>query len=584
MMSPGYGKHLSRSYLIFLISFFSALAHGEEAPDYEGHIPPGWEYSFTPYSHVISVPLTSNPEINGSPIKTGDLVGVFYYDSITGDEFCGGFEAWNGLSNIAVLAYGDDPTTILKDGFYVGEPFVWKIYSMASSAEYEAIAIYDMSLPQNDGVFIIDGLSALTDLYAVDLSVKIWPYPDTVCLGSSLQLISLVEGGSGFYTYSWTSSPAGFTSDNPTPSDSPEVTTTYFLEVSTYNQVADDDTMVVVVQKPWIDAGSNGTICEGLPYSLSDATGSSFSQVVWTTSGDGGFFNASELNTTYYPGISDIMNGSAILILTAFPLSSCCPPILDSMILTILPMPVKPARISASRTTVCQGETDSIIMEAIGGAGDTLFWYTGICGGIPSDTGLRITIFPPDTSTRYFACWRNTCGSSDCAIATIKVLPPGCHYQLINFSSGWGSVSSFLYPVNDSIEEMFAPVTEDLVILQNMNLVYWPSQGINTIGFWDTLSGYKINMTRDTQLIITGTILTDKTLDLPGGWTILPVLSSTGVPSAGLLDTMNSLIIVKEIAGNNIYWPQEGIYTLDTLQTGKAYMINVSGPCSIVFP
>jgi len=481
--------------IFFMAVILPFLTGKGTAQAYEGHIPPGWEYSFTPFSQVISVPLSSHPKIMGAPVNNGDLVGVFYYDSVTGNELCGGFEAWNGQFNIAVVAYGDDPTTGQKDGFWEGEPLVWKMYSMSSDTDYEAIAAYDTTLPQHDGVFVIDGLSALTALYAEVLTVKIWPLHDTVCMGSPLQLLSEVTGGSGFYSYAWTAEPPGFTSDLPSPCDFPDTTTRYMLEVTTFNQAATADTLVVA-----------------------------------------------------------------------------------------LPKPIKPLRIEAGTTTVCLNDTDSITMEAIGGSGDTLFWFIGQHGDEPAGTGRYFTVAPPDTTTSYLACWKNSCGWSDDASITIHVITQGCYHQVINLTQGWGSISSYLLPVNDSVEVMLAPVADDLVIMLNMNQVYWPSQNINTIGSWDTHSGYKINMTRDTVLVIAGTELADKTVTLQGGWAILPVLSSSGVPSAPLLDSLNDLIIVKEIAGSRIYWPQEGIFTLDTLQTGRAYMIDVAGFCSIMFP
>jgi hypothetical protein len=481
--------------VFFMAVIFLFLTGRGTAQASEGDIPPEWKYSFTPFSHVISVPLSSHPEIVGETLKAGDLVGVFYYDSVSGNELCGGFEAWNGQYNIAVVANGDDPTTDQKDGFWEGEPLVWKIYSMSSDTDYEAIATYDITLPQHDGLFVIDGLSALTALYAEVLTVEIWPLHDTVCIRSPLQLLSEVTGGSGFYSYAWTAEPPGFVSDEPSPYDLPDTTTRYILEVTTFNQTATDDTLVVVVPKP-----------------------------------------------------------------------------------------VKPSYIEASDTIVCLNDTDSITMEAIGGSGDTLFWFISQHGDMPLDTGIYFTIAPPDTTTSYSACWKNSCGWSDDAIITVHVITQGCYRHTINLNRGWGSISSYLLPENDSVEVILTPVADDLAIMLNMNQVYWPSQNINTIGSWDTHSGYKINMTRDTVLVITGTGLTDKTVTFQEGWAILPVLSSSGVPGAPLLDSLNDLIIVKEIAGNRIYWPQEGIFTLDTLQTGRAYMIDVAGFCSVEFP
>lgn len=70
--------------------------------------------------------------------------------------------------------------------------------------------------------------------------------PGEICLGDTARLYSLSGGGSGFYTYNWTSSPPGFASTAPDPLVTPGVTTTYTLTVNDgFNQVGGSATVVV---------------------------------------------------------------------------------------------------------------------------------------------------------------------------------------------------------------------------------------------------------------------------------------------------------------------------------------------------
>ncbi len=64
------------------------------------------------------------------------------------------------------------------------------------------------------------------------LVVRVLPSSDEICPGDSIQLLSSIKGGSGKYSYNWTSVPAGFKSDDPSPIVSPSQTTTYILTVS----------------------------------------------------------------------------------------------------------------------------------------------------------------------------------------------------------------------------------------------------------------------------------------------------------------------------------------------------------------
>jgi|GEM_PF-1028558 len=56
--------------------------------------------------------------------------------------------------------------------------------------------------------------------------------PSEICMGSSVQLHAVVSGGSGTYSFLWTSEPAGFSSMLQNPAVSPTVATTYNVSIS----------------------------------------------------------------------------------------------------------------------------------------------------------------------------------------------------------------------------------------------------------------------------------------------------------------------------------------------------------------
>jgi hypothetical protein len=64
------------------------------------------------------------------------------------------------------------------------------------------------------------------------LSVNATAIPQRICLGSNSQLNAIAGGGTGIYTYSWTSVPPGFTSVIANPVVTPLVLTQYNVEVS----------------------------------------------------------------------------------------------------------------------------------------------------------------------------------------------------------------------------------------------------------------------------------------------------------------------------------------------------------------
>ena len=84
-----------------------------------------------------------------------------------------------------------------------------------------------------------------------ELSVSTSATPTVLCLGASTTLEALASGGSGSYLYSWSSTPAGFTSTELTVVVSPTETTTYAVTVDDgYNTISDAVTITVNALPP----------------------------------------------------------------------------------------------------------------------------------------------------------------------------------------------------------------------------------------------------------------------------------------------------------------------------------------------
>jgi len=86
-----------------------------------------------------------------------------------------------------------------------------------------------------------------------------------ICEGETSQLNAFALGGSGNYTYSWTSTPEGFESSVQNPVVSPEINTIYHLEVSDGSLTNNTDVEIIVHPLP-NDAESitgNTDVCKG---------------------------------------------------------------------------------------------------------------------------------------------------------------------------------------------------------------------------------------------------------------------------------------------------------------------------------
>ncbi len=85
--------------------------------------------------------------------------------------------------------------------------------------------------------------------------------PKTLCIGEEVQLMALPGGGSGLYSYQWTSMPVGFESDLPAPTVIPLANTTYYVEISDGFNTANDEVPVSVNPLPQPDLGEDQVVC-----------------------------------------------------------------------------------------------------------------------------------------------------------------------------------------------------------------------------------------------------------------------------------------------------------------------------------
>ena len=153
----------------------------------------------------------------------------------------------------------------------------------------------------------------------------------------------------------------------------------------------------------------------------------------------------------------------------------------------------------------------------------------------------------------------------------------------ISLPAGWSGVSSYISPVNPDMGTILSPIMNNLILISNFSGMYYPAGGIFTLNTWDDHSGYVINMSNTATLPIGITEVTNKTVNLSEGWNLIPVLSSSPCNTVDLFDGVGGLDIVKDVAGNGVYWPAYGINSIAYLQPGKAYYVRMNTGGNINF-
>jgi len=146
--------------------------------------------------------------------------------------------------------------------------------------------------------------------------------PSLLCAGDSSQLDVMATGGSGTYTYSWTSDPPGFTSTIRNPVVFPAYTTIYYAAVNDGTNTVNGSTSVTVQPATAANAGNDTTYCNYVPVFTVHGSGVSYDQSLWQTLGDGYFDDPINMVTQYHPMTHDKDFGVK-LVLTVHAVSPC---------------------------------------------------------------------------------------------------------------------------------------------------------------------------------------------------------------------------------------------------------------------
>lgn len=204
------------------------------------------------------------------------------------------------------------------------------------------------------------------------LALNVVANPSTICLGESTQLAAIAQGGTGSYTYSWTSDPAGFTSNSPEPSVTPTVTTTYMVEVNDGENTVNGQTTVIVNFVPEIPATPTGETehCWGVYQSVVSTDGSTGSSTYnWQlTPAEAGTIAGTGLTATIT--WSETFTGMASAMVAG--VNTCGIGLMsEALEVTIHPLPTVAL---GNDVTICANET--MVLDA-GNTGAEYLWSTG---------------------------------------------------------------------------------------------------------------------------------------------------------------------------------------------------------------
>ncbi|MDF1560219.1 MAG: gliding motility-associated C-terminal domain-containing protein [Bacteroidales bacterium] len=286
------------------------------------------------------------------------------------------------------------------------------------------------------------------------LSASATATPNTVCAGTTVQLAANASGGSGSYTYVWTSNPAGFNSSSASPTVIPSVSTTYNVAVNDGFSTVNSQVSVTVNAIP---AAPTVTVTQP---TCAVATGT-ITVISPTSTG-----MTYSINGTTYTNTTGIFSGVAPgdYTVTARSPAGCTSP---GRAVTVDDQPPTPS-VSNQTASISSGGTFTVTPTGVP-AGTTYTWpaptYTnGVTGGTAQATGATsisgtLTI-PTGSGTAVYtvtptagACVGNTFTvtvtvSSSCVPVTLSSHPTSasmCAGGNASMSVVAGGTSPFTY-------------------------------------------------------------------------------------------------------------------------------------------
>ncbi len=539
---------------------------------------------------TVVVPSVIDPTINGSSLETNDEIGVF-----TPSGLCVGASVWTG-SNIAITVWGDDGVTEDLDGIKVDSILHFRLWDNFAGTEHVAAVTYTSGDPD----YTIDGLSVLASLTSVQPPViETDPVSQDKYVGEDVSFFITVSGTAPF-TYQWkkdgvpiaaeTSSTldltdlelgdaGGYTCEATNAAGSPEsalATLRVFPHTVTINSPNGGEKLFVG-DSHIITWDSEGPI-DDVKIELSSNNGALYTDVETSTDNDGSYTWTvpDAVSATCLIRISDVLDAAT------FDESEAVFAI-EAVITVTSPKDADILEV---------GTTHNITWTTDGTVGDVYIEYS-TTNGVSWDNVTTGT-----TNSGSYPWTVPDAVSTECLIR-ISELADNVPSDVSNgkFSivykqqsislSGWNMISFNVDPLNDSVPVIFHDI-ESLVIVKNhAGKIYMPEYLIKDIGTITITEGYKVYLSEDDVLTITGTAVDVSTTAVPlsAGWNMIAYLPQSAMNVEIALGgiTTADITLVKNSDGKT-YIPGFPTNTLTQMTPGQGYKIHMKKSGSFNYP
>jgi hypothetical protein len=155
-----------------------------------------------------------------------------------------------------------------------------------------------------------------------------------------------------------------------------------------------NQTLVTIIGNPVIDAGTAGSMCEGIN-PLITASAVNYDTLLWESPGGGTFSDDTIPNPTYQPSAAELSSGTATLRLTATPLTPCGITEVDEVTYSVFPAPQVNA---GGDFEICESDNLSFPITTSSASNyESIQWTSSTGGTFNFDDIEQPTYFPSVT-------------------------------------------------------------------------------------------------------------------------------------------------------------------------------------------
>jgi hypothetical protein len=416
---------------------------------------------------------------NGDTTQTSEVTGSgAHWCMVTGEGGCTDTDTVNVTLNPVPDVYaGDDQTipngtgtTILASlsGGSGSFTYDWQPENLLvnpnilqpTTVNLTGTTLFTLTVTDNDGG-CINSDQVLINVLGGALACFPYAVPDAICIGGQSQLNAIPSGGSGIYSYTWTSTPTGFNSDIPNPVVAPIVNTVYHLSLYDGYSTVNGDIELNVYAHPIPDAGPDQSIPFGTSTTLHGYAGSGSGNYSYHWEPAGKLVNPD----VQHPE-TVLLDVTTIFSLTITDGGTGClseEPDIMEVAVTGGPLAVMPL---AMPDTICSGESTQLFSQASGGAENQyIYTWSSVPAGFTSDQ--KNPVVQPGVTTTYSVSlddgYKQVSGSVTVVVNPTPAVNIGqditiCVFDTVTLDAGyWGEGTKYLWSNGDTVRMI--PVT-----------------------------------------------------------------------------------------------------------------------------